>query len=119
MAQFDIPTLNRSITRNMTEPIEFAITQPGTTTPQNITGWTLTFRVKRDINDDSVLVTKTNAVDGGIEVTDAVNGEGVITLEPGDLTLDYETTLIGGLTMEDPSGNRRTRRIKLPYELDV
>lgn len=117
MALFTVPTLGRALDRNDTDNIKFFVTEPGTTVPQNITGWTFEFVVKEDESQDVALFTKTT-VDGGILVTSAPNGEGEIVLDGTELTLGYPATLIGSLHMTSPDGKRQTRRVKIPYRLD-
>ena len=48
----------------------------------NITGWTITFSLKKQYGDASALVSKT--IGSGITVTDAVNGDFKVAVDSAD-----------------------------------
>jgi hypothetical protein len=54
-----------------------------TTTPQDITGWSLKWELRRsDSEADPAIITKTTG--SGIVVTSGVNGQGAITIDDTD-----------------------------------
>ena len=117
----NVPTLDEPLMRGDNEEIAFTITQPNSSTPQNISGWTLRFSAKFDLSDSAALITKTSATPGHFIIDDAAAGEGRIIIDKTDwpAAISYETTLICDLECTDAAGKRFTRRFKAPIELDV
>lgn len=52
-----------------TKIIDFHVKQADETTPQSMTGWSLTFIMRAGFTDDQFEIIKTTAVDGGITIS--------------------------------------------------
>jgi hypothetical protein len=79
--------------------------------PVDITAWLFRWSVKKSIGDpDAKVVYQGTIANGGVLVTDAVNGKLTIVM-PADRTAtlpDTQKTLVWDVQAEDPAGNVAT-----------
>ncbi len=114
MAGSDGETLE-SIKRGDTEYLYVTITKPEDGTPQDITNNRLVFEARLVKTDVSPFLIKTSDLGGGIEKTNALNGEATITINKEDmLPLIKNTTLHCQLSSIDAQGRPNTILFKLP-----
>jgi hypothetical protein len=61
--------------------IRFAV-KDATGAPQDISGWSLSYTLRKRVKDTTALITKT--VGSGVTITDALAGEGQVAFAPAD-----------------------------------
>lgn len=94
-------------TRGDTIDLEVTVTRDGA--PVDLTGADLWFTAKLKVKDADVDAVAQKTVGSGITVTDAVNGEALITLDPADTDgLTKETTLYCDVQLVEASGRVTT-----------
>lgn len=103
MARFALRNIKRGDT------IRLALVVTRSSGPVNLTGAALTFTAKRKINDADIDAIAQKTIGAGITVTDAVNGEAVITLPPADTdAFTRDTTLQCDVQMIELDGTITT-----------
>lgn len=110
-----------AITRGDYEEIPFTATDAAGA-PLNLTGKTIRFTARRDYSAATAIISKSSAVAGEIEVTNAAAGEGKVVLtgeEEGVLAMRQDKRLVCDIEVTDGQGRPATTRFWLSVEMDV
>jgi hypothetical protein len=99
-------TTRLTLPRGDTGLWEFTVTQPDGTTPQPITGCTITFSAKRRSSDADADAVVSKSTPSDVEIVDGPGGIVRVHLVPGDTEdLDAPMTLLWDLQIVDGLGN--------------